>query len=541
MKIALAQINTTIGDFAGNKAKILDFMGRAHDMGADIVVFPELATIGYPPRDLLEKPYIIQRNKDILKEVAERSDKIAAVIGFVDISDTKTGRGLFNSAAFCYHKKVQFIQHKRLLPDYDVFDEYRYFEPAVEQNIYNFKGIKIGITLCEDAWSEYEFNGRRLYHINPVEDLVKSGAQMIINLSASPYSLGKSKVREDLVSKHAKKYKLPIFVCNQVGGNDDLVFDGRSFAVDSKGKIISKGKAFDEDLLLVDSEDLVQHHDLHELGETEELHQALVLGLRDYVNKCGFNNAILGLSGGIDSALVAVLAKEALGSDRVFAFAMPSPYSSEASLADAEQLAKNLEIKLQTIQIENIYKQYLKTLDSGSEISVVEENFQARIRGNILMAISNREGAIVLSTGNKSELAVGYCTLYGDMVGGLAVISDIPKTKVYELARYINRNLEIIPQNIIDKAPSAELKPNQKDEDLLPPYELLDKILKLYVEEHMSAKSIKSMRFDPEIVDKVVRLVDGNEYKRRQAAPGLKVTSKAFGAGRRFPIAWRYT
>lgn len=540
MKIAIAQIDTTVGDILGNSAKIKDCIQKGAALGADIVVFPEMAVTSYPARDLLEKKHFVKDNLSALKDIARSCKKTAAIIGFISINDKKHGKGLYNSAALLKDGRVSFVQHKSLLPTYDVFDEARHFEPAVSHKAVSFKGTKIGITICEDVWSAVDIGGRRLYHVDPVKELVKNGAKLIINISASPFNVGKISIREGLLKKIAKAHQVPIVYVNAVGGNDELVFDGRSIVVDKNARIVHICKAFEEDLHIIDTEALPKKEYERAKNDIAELHDALVLGLKDYFRKCGFKKAIVGLSGGIDSCIVASIAAEALGAGNVTGITMPSPYSSSGSVNDAERLAKNLNIKFQNIPIGDIYNEYLKTLKAGtSSITLTEENIQARIRGNILMAESNRTGGIVLSTGNKSELAVGYCTLYGDMAGGLALISDVPKTMVYELARYINRSKVLIPVESITKPPSAELRPDQKDSDSLPPYDILDEILKLYIEEHKSLEEIVRKGFDRPVVKDVLTKVDRNEYKRRQAAPGFKVTSKAFGAGRIYPIACR--
>ncbi|MBI4212384.1 MAG: NAD+ synthase [Deltaproteobacteria bacterium] len=540
MKIAILQINTTVGDFKGNEKKILDGISWAEGQGAEMAIFPELAICGYPPRDLLERPSFIDRNIETLERIAARVTGIAAVIGFVSRNPYAVGRGLYNSAAIVHDGRVQFVQHKSLLPEYDVFDEARYFEPAHAQGVHTYKGLNIGLSICEDMWSAYLVGGRRIYQRDPIEQCVREGADVLINISASPFSLQKKNIRTSIVQEAAKRFHRPVIYCNLVGGNDELVFDGHSLAFDRQGFPLHEGKSFEEDRFVVDLA-LPSHSKLRTSSpDIFDVERALTLGLRDYMQKCGFERAVIGLSGGIDSAVVAAIAAKALGPKRVTGILMSSPYTSKQSVSDALELAKRLKIKTEIHTISSLYRAYRKTLAYTSKrISQAEENIQARIRGNILMAISNSTGAIVLSTGNKSELSVGYCTLYGDMAGGLAVISDLPKTMVYELARWMNREKEVIPSEIIDRPPTAELKPNQTDQDILPPYPVLDQILKAYIEDHKSRQEIVDMGFGRLVVDDVLRRVDRNEYKRRQAAPGLKVTWKAFGIGRRFPIAWK--
>jgi len=539
MKIAICQINTTIGDFDNNAKRMIEGIGWAKGEGAELVVFPEMTTCGYPPRDLLEKPLFIQRNLECVDEVARAAVGIGVVMGFAAPNEKQTGRGLYNVAALLHEGRVQFIQEKSLLPDYDVFDEARHFEPASKHSVCEYGGNKFALSLCEDIWCEYAFDGRLRYSCDPLEDLVKLGAEFIINISASPFVQGKARVRRDLTSQTATRFGKPVIYCNLVGGNDELIFDGQSMVVDANGDIVWEGMRFDEDRVIVDTADLKPLGKLHETDYLAEMRQALVLGIKDYMRKCGFKRVVIGLSGGIDSAVVSALACEAVGPENVIAIIMPSPYTSETSMNDARAAAKALKLDERVISITDIYETYRKTLglkNAPADLTVAEENLQARTRGNILMATSNREGALVLSTGNKSEMAVGYCTLYGDMAGGLAVISDVPKTTVFELARYY-QGVGMIPQSIIDKPPTAELKPDQNDQDSLPPYDQLDEIIKLYVEDHLGSNIIIDMGHDPDIVKKIIMMIEQNEYKRRQAPPGIKVTSKAFGSGRRFPIA----
>ena len=542
MKIALAQINTTIGDFAGNRDKLLAAYRRGVEAGADLVLAPELATTGYPPRDLLLRPQFIDKNLAILNELAAATGKTALVAGFVEHNDQQPGRPAANSVALMQNGKIAAIRRKMLLPTYDVFDEDRYFEPAVENKPVELGGWKLGLTICEDIWNDEDFWRQRRYRRDPSQELVEAGAQIIINCSASPWYLGKEIVRRNMVASLAAKIGKPVVYCNLVGGNDELVFDGHSMAFDGRGRLIAEARGFEEDFLLVDIEQAGPV--LPSICKAEEqLHAALTLGLRDYMHKCGFKAAVLGLSGGIDSALTACLAAAALGPENVLGVSLPSQFSSQGSLDDARALARNLGIRYEVIPIQTPFeavKQQLQPLFAGRKEDVTEENIQARLRGVILMALSNKFGSLLLTTGNKSEMAVGYCTLYGDMCGGLGVISDVPKQMVYRLARWINREREIIPVSSLTKPPSAELRPNQTDQDTLPPYEILDAILELYVVEGRRPAEIIAAGFKEADVKRVVRLIDQSEYKRRQAAPGLKVTSKAFGMGRRIPIAQRY-
>jgi NAD+ synthase (glutamine-hydrolysing) len=546
MKIAIAQINPIIADIDGNTVKIIACISRAKQMHVDLVVFPEMAIIGYPPMDLLENKKLIEDNIVALETIASYCDSIAAIVGHVDYSRNRPPL-LINSAAFLHNGQIACTQAKTLLPTYDVFDELRYFTPATEIKPISFMNHTLGITICEDIWNDQDFDNtlykeNRRYEIDPVESLISQGADFIINISASPYCLGKNTVKWAMIQAIAQKYSIPVLYVNQVGGNDSLIFDGNSICVNARGDLIAKAKSFDEDLLLFKLETANSLAPPTE-NNPEDIRRALVLGLRDYVRKCGFTDAIVGLSGGIDSALTAALAVEALGNNHVMGITMPSMYSSRGSIDDSVQLAKNLGIPIHTIPIAELYYQYRESLSEifrGFPEDVTEENIQARIRGNLLMAISNKFGSLLLTTGNKSELAMGYCTLYGDMSGGLAVISDLPKTLVYELARYINKEREIIPRATIEKAPSAELRPNQKDQDSLPPYDVLDRILECYIEKRMSMKEIIACGFDRDTVADVLAKVNRNEYKRIQAAPGLKVTSKAFGIGRRVPIAQKF-
>ena len=544
MKIALAQINQTVGDFQNNIEKICLTIDHARSKNADLVVFPELAITGYPPKDFLDIPAFVDENLKALEKITRSVSGISAIVGFVDRNKRPQGKLVHNAAAFIQDKKIISIHHKSLLPTYDVFDECRYFEPAYTISPVKFMDYTLGISICEDIWNDEEFWTRPLYEKDPIEDLVSNGADVIINISSSPFAVGKhDKIRLRMLIHDAVKYKVPFVYVNQVGGNDDLVFDGNSTVINAEGKLIAQAAAFEEDLVVVDIENPTVQAQPKAYAPIESVHKALIMGLRDYVIKCCFKKVIVGLSGGIDSAVTAALAVESLGRDNVIGVLMPSQFSSRGSIDDAVKLAQNLGIIYKTIPIEDVFETYqniLKTEFKGRPFDIAEENLQARIRGNILMALSNKYGYLVLTTGNKSELAVGYCTLYGDMSGGLALISDIPKTMVYELARYINREREVIPQNSIDKPPSAELKPNQFDQDTLPPYDILDGILKAYVEDAKSIGEIIRMGFDEKIVREVIRKVNRNEYKRRQAAPGIKVTSKAFGSGRRMPIAHNF-
>jgi len=549
MKIALAQLNPTVGDLEGNAGRILKAYRRAVDLGADLVVTPELSLLGYPPKDLLLKPRFVADNLAALDRVAKEVGRTGLVVGFVDRTKAARGLPLHNAAALVAEGRILARKYKSLLPTYDVFDERRYFEPGGGPQVVGFGGLKFGLSICEDIWSQEEAGPTsRFYHGNPVADLVKAGAEVLLNMSASPFVMGKFAQRSALIRAQAVKYGRPVVYVNQVGGNDELVFDGTSFAMDAAGRIIGQLRAFEEDVGVVEIPGGA-------LGpgapgaetppEMESLRRALVLGTRDYMGKCGFRTAVLGMSGGIDSSLVACLAVEAVGPEHVVGVAMPSRFSSAASLEDARAVAEGLGIRFLVVPIEEPHRALEAVLAepfAGCRPDTTEENLQARLRGTILMALSNKFGHLVLSTGNKSELAVGYCTLYGDMAGGLAAISDVPKTLVYELARHINAasRKPPIPERVFTKAPTAELRPNQTDQDSLPPYDVLDGILDLYVRQERSVDEIVGAGYDPKVVAQVVRLVDRNEYKREQAAPGLKVTGRAFGFGRRMPIAQRY-
>ncbi len=542
MKAALAQINTIVGDIDGNSEKILEAYHRGVEAGAELAVFPELTITGYPPRDLLHRSGFIRRNLDAVERLAARSGEVGLVVGYVGCHEDGPGRDATNSIALLQNGQILATRNKTLLPTYDVFDEDRYFEPAAANSPVLFNGIKIGLTICEDVWNDEDFWSRRRYAANPVVSLVQQGAQLIVNASASPWHLDKNHTRRAMLTNMAAKIKCSLLFCNAVGGNDELVFDGNSIAFNSRGELIAQARRFQEDFVLVDT-DNAQELEYNSNCAEHDLHDALVLGLRDYMHKCGFKSAVLGLSGGIDSALTAAIAVEALGAENVHGISLPSQYSSDHSLDDARGLAENLGIRYDVVPIKDAFetvKGGLAGLFAGRPEDTTEENIQARLRGVILMSLSNKFGSLLLTTGNKSELAVGYCTIYGDMCGGLAVISDVPKTMVFKLCRWINREREIIPENTIVKPPSAELRPDQKDEDSLPPYDILDQILEAYVVEGKSRAEIIDAGFDAATVNRIARLIDLNEYKRRQAAPGLKVTSKAFGMGRRIPVAQRY-
>ncbi len=546
MRVALAQLNPVIGDYAGNVAKIEHTLAGCAADAPDLVVFPELFLCGYPPRDLLERTWFIQQARDALQQVlvlSERYPHTGILVGAPLPTDRATGKGLNNSALLIEGGRLLLRQDKSLLPTYDVFDEARYFDPATATAVVPFHGERLGISICEDAWTDPELWLRPPYDSDPIARLAADGATLMLNISASPFWAGKEAIRYRLLSNHARRYRLPFVFVNQVGANDELVFDGRSLYLDADGAPCRVFPSFVEHVETVDTAQPGCPAAYTPQPVIESVYQALVLGVRDYARKTGFRQAVLGLSGGIDSALTACLAAAALGPENVVGVTMPGPYSSPGSVGDSRRLAENLGIRLLEIPISGVFVAYLETLTpffEGRPHDVTEENIQSRIRGNTLMALSNKFGYLVLTTGNKSELAVGYCTLYGDMSGGLAVIADVPKTMVYELARYVNRAGEIIPQAILTKAPSAELRPNQTDQDTLPPYDILDGILQLYVDEGRSFAEICAHGYDPETVRWVLRAVDRNEYKRWQAAPGLKVTSKAFGMGRRIPVAARY-
>ena len=545
MKIALAQINPTVGDFSGNAAKLRQFALDARSRGADLVVFPELSVCGYPPRDLVEVPSFVTRSRQVLEELAAEVSDIAIIAGFPSHADSDTGKTVMNSAALLRNGRIDFVQSKRLLPTYDVFDEMRNFAPAPSQQLFCIAHQPFALTICEDAWNDKAFWSRRLYGSDPVEDLIRAGGRIVLNISASPFNVGKRELRQAMLASIARRHRVPVLLVNQVGGNDSLVFDGSSLALNPAGEPIAQARSFEEDLILIDTGSMTG--DMHDQvqGVEGSAYDALVLGTRDYVRKCGFKKVVVGLSGGIDSALTAVIAVDALGVENVIGVSMPSQYSSEGSITDARELAKNLGICFDVVAIREIFESYrdaLSTIFKGLSEDVTEENLQARTRGGLLMAIANKFSALVLTTGNKSEIGVGYCTLYGDMVGGLAVISDVPKTLVYRLARYVNSHgRSVIPEASITKPPSAELRPDQKDSDSLPPYDVLDRILEEYVNNLKSAPEIAALTgFDKETIDFVIRLINRSEYKRQQAAPGIRISTKAFGVGRRFPIAARH-
>lgn len=552
MLIALAQIDNTVGDLEANAAKILDFARQGEQAGAELIVFPELALTGYPPRDLVEKQSFLDRTEEVLQTLAAQTTglKAALIVGYVARSPKDSAIGAQNAAAIIEHGRVTGKQCKMLLPNYDVFDEARYFQPAISQDLFVLHGCKVALAICEDAWNDKQFWERRRYARDPVEELAKKGAEVVISINASPWNVGKRSLREAIFKAAAIRLGLPMVYVHMVGGNDQLVFDGSSFAMTANGELAAKAKSFEEDLVLFDTvTGAGDDHANHLMGD-EAVFEALVLGTRDYIRKCGFSRVLVGLSGGIDSALVAAIAAEAVGTENLIGVAMPGPYSSAHSLADARAMAENLGIRFEVVSIDCGYGSMMRTLDplfTGLSADTTEENLQSRLRGVTLMALSNKFGSLVLTTGNKSEIAVGYCTLYGDMCGGLAVISDVPKTMVYRLARCANARREghglpaAIPENTFTKPPSAELRPDQKDTDSLPEYPILDAILENYIERYEPVPEIAAqVGVSEELVRDIIRKVDRNEYKRQQAAPGLRITSKAFGVGRRFPIAHRF-
>ncbi|MGM0424680.1 MAG: NAD+ synthase [Thermodesulfobacteriota bacterium] len=540
MKIALGQINPTIGDFAGNCAKICQCMDRAANLGCDLAVFPEMALLGYPPLDFLDGNNFVLDSLGFWEQLLEASRKIAVICGVVAQNRSRTGKPFFNAALFCAQGQIQAQARKMLLPSYDVFDETRYFEPGKKPLVIEFKGLRLGLTVCEDVWNKEGYLPGGLYDQDPVQDLAGQQVDLLINIAASPFHRGKSKEVGRLLQERAREVNAPVLYVNQVGGNDQLIFQGHSMVWDRSGRQLTCAADFEEDLLVWDSEKDQQEIAPKMLGREQEILQALCLGLRDYMSKCGFQKAVLGLSGGVDSALAACVARIALGPENVLALALPGPYNAPHSLEDAQELARRLGIWLRTVDIEGLFdltKQELQPIFQDMPEDVTEENIQSRLRGLLLMAVSNKFRALLLNTGNKSELAVGYCTLYGDMNGGISVLGDIPKTLVYQLSRHINQTRSWIPERIITRAPSAELSPEQKDLDNLPEYEVLDSILQAYIEEQQGLEEMTAQGWDRELVSWVVRRVLANEYKRRQAPPVLKVTGKAFGLGRRLPIA----
>ncbi len=548
MRFALAQLNLTVGAFDANFARIADAAERARTAGADLLVLSELATTGYPPRDLLNHDRFVHDSVAMRDRVAALSDeRLAILVGAVEPNEAGDGKPLFNTAVLCHQGRAIARHRKTLLPTYDVFDEDRYFEPGDEVAPLVLGGVRLGVTVCEEVWNDAAFWSRRLYPRDPVTELARAGVDVFVNISSSPFTMGKAALRRDMIREHAARHNRPFVYLNQVGGNDELIFDGHSMVFDGDGRVIARARDFAEDLIVVDvpTDGAAAHPGaLAEVSTSreEEAWKALALGLGDYTRKCGFQSVVVGLSGGIDSALTATLAADALGAEHVTGVAMPTRYSSDHSLADAESLARNLGIAFHVVPIDGIFQSYLDALALAlpGPLGVAEENIQARVRGAVLMAFSNTRGSMLLSTGNKSELAVGYCTLYGDMCGGLAVLSDVPKTWVYDLARFANRRQAVIPESSLTKAPSAELRPNQTDQDSLPPYDLIDRIIEAYVERDLDPDAIIATGIDPAVVRSVITRIDRNEYKRRQAAPGLKITSKAFGVGRRYPIAARY-
>jgi NAD+ synthetase len=548
VKIALAQINPTVGDFTGNVEKILAASRRATALGARLTVFSELVVCGYPPADFLEKPSFLARCRAAVDEltIATAGLPAAVLAGVALPAESETGKRAVNAAVLMDGGRILLEQHKRLLPFYDVFDEQRYFANSRPQQVVELDGVRLAITICEDAWNDKNFWPRRLYSLDPMEELMRQNPAVHINVSSSPFWHSKRAVRREMLAAIARRDGVPVLMCNQVGGNDSLIFDGSSLALDAQGKLIAQAASFEEDLLMVDltapfNAPANAGIPVADESDTAAAYQALVLGTRDYIRKCGFSKALVGLSGGIDSALVAAIARDALGAENVLGIGMPSPYSSVGSIEDSRHLAANLGIRFEMIGISTLFEEYTRVLDplfAGMKPDTTEENIQSRIRGTLLMALSNKHSALVLTTGNKSEMAVGYCTLYGDMVGALAVIGDLVKTRVYAICHWLNRDREVIPRAILEKPPSAELRPDQKDTDSLPPYEILDPILEAYVERYETPECIaRKNGFPLELVQQVVHLVERSEYKRQQAAPVLKVTAKSFGMGRRFPIA----
>ncbi len=573
MKIALAQINPVIGDFTHNARLVVSRAEEAKRQGCDLVVFSELVLCGYPPQDLLERSSFLADHDAVFEEIVQNINGISVILGVLGRHTGSTGKPLHNCAVLFRDGKVEFVTRKRLLPSYDVFDETRYFEPGTANTTMDYQGLNIAVTICEDIWNDKDVFGRPLYSDDPVAEIISAAGtagrkiDLMINLSASPYHIGKNKQRYNIFSKVCAKHGFPLIYVNQVGGQDSLLFDGNSLVLDNQGEVLVQGKQFQDDLVLFDWNEWQKNRppssSLKHKTESEKkavavgstvnvsvsdddigaVFDALTMGVRDYVGKCGFSKGLLGLSGGIDSSLTAAIACKALGPQNVMGIAMPSPYTSSESIEDAKLLSENLGCHFEIISITSIFETFLNTLDpvfAGYEVDVTEQNLQARVRGSLLMALSNKFGFLLLSTGNKSEMAVGYCTLYGDMSGGLAVIADVPKMLVYQLAGYVNRKLEIIPRRVVEKAPSAELAPNQLDQDDLPPYEVLDPILAAYLEENMGMADIVERGFDREIVEDVLRRIRINEYKRKQAPIALKVTTKSFGPGRRYPTAQNY-
>jgi NAD+ synthase (glutamine-hydrolysing) len=544
MKIALCQINTIVGDLDYNKSKILNNYRKAVQDGAELVIFPELCLVGYPPLDLVEKKEFRLASMKALEEVASQTGETGLILGTITEDDDNIGTDIHNSAVLCYNGKIQFIQNKSLIPNYDVFDEMRYFDPAKKIDVYQFKGEKLGISICEDIWNDADYWYKQRYSHDPVKDLIKKGATLLINISASPYSYGKRESRRSMLSVLCGTEKIPLVYVCFVGAQAELIFDGASMCFDNKGNLLKLGKVYEEDYFIFDTESNYSKIHNSERSFEEETIEGLIYGLREYCSKEKFKKVLVGISGGIDSALVTYIASKALGKENVHVVLMPSKYSTKGSIEDSKKLISNLGILSSSISIQSAVDECLKSLSpvvTEAPKGIVEENLQARIRGVYLMAVSNQFDCLLLTTGNKSEMAVGYCTLYGDMCGGLGVIADVYKTDVYKLANFINKDGKIIPQEIIDKFPSAELKHDQKDQDTLPPYDILDKILKMYLEENKEYEEITNVIGDGQVVRKVLRMVDINEFKRRQAAPALRVSSKAFGYGRRYPIVqgWR--
>jgi len=544
MKIGFGQINTIVGDLTGNRDKILKTYNTLCKKGADLVVFPELVITGYAPRDLLNKSHFVEDNEKILEEIAQKVGKVPAVVGFVQSNPARKGTPFYNAIAWCEEGAIKDIGHKCLLPSYGVFEEDRYFQVGDKPKVIEWQGKRIGLTICEDIWTGKLLKSHRKHEFDPVKFIEKEKVDLVLNISASPWNFTKTKIRKQLISNVAKRCKCPVVYCNHIGGNDELIFDGRSLVADKDGHVRMTLTAFEEDLSVLDLETLEQIEPEKEaVNIIEEIHNALVLGLRDYAQKCGFNKVIIGLSGGIDSAVVTAIAVGAMGKENVLTYGLPSAISRENSVTDAKELAKQLEVSFEILPINDIIEateRVLAPITKGEPRGVTEENIQARARGIVLMGISNKLDALLIPTGNKSETAVGYCTLYGDMAGGLGILADVTKTKVYALAKYINREKKIIPQSIIDKPPSAELSPGQLDTDSLPPYEQLDPIVCLYIEKNYSTRKIIEMGYDEKVVIDIVRKIDLNEYKRQQAAPTLKITPLAFGIGRRMPIVQKY-